>query len=340
MLLIIFILSALVAFKWVTDYVGRQSQSLARALMVGKSINGITVATINIKKAHVDPPATLVWQGVEATLKGDSKGILYSQKFRVLIPRLEIRVSDFIGNQCTLFASRIDIMPILTGGQTSSHPQKSIKRLENGRFLMDFKLNFFRPFSAKAQIISTLYNLSSFFSNGSTFVPVDFSGILHFTFNDEPIRARFFTKRRSNGSYALQINEEFFQTAAWSNNYKMTDAEAKILSEYPFRMPELVNIMAEAKQTSEGVNNIRDIPEDAYRHILWSYLLTRAYGPKFAKQVTDAHEIGDSSNTEAEHQMDYHNNAIGRKYAMSNYKKHELLRRLINDKNVIREPRN
>ncbi|WP_238314615.1 DUF6973 domain-containing protein, partial [Methylobacterium crusticola] len=59
----------------------------------------------------------------------------------------------------------------------------------------------------------------------------------------------------------------------------------------------------------------RTIPEDAYRHVLWSYLLTKEFGPAFASRVTDAHEQGPTGNTPKERKQDYHNNAVGRRYA-------------------------
>ncbi len=336
MILIIIILSALVASTMVIDFIGRQSKSLARDMLISKGINGVNIQNVTIAKSKLQLPATLIWQGIEMTLFTDKQSLFSNQKLNVVIPRLEIRITGFLENQCNLFIPRIDITPLSPGAPAS--PERRIEGLENGRIDLDFKFNFFHPFTAKDQLTSTLYSLSPLFSKGSTPVPLDFSGILLFSIKSDPLRAKVYTKRRPDGYYALQINEEFFQTIAWYNTYEITDAEAKVLSQYPFRMPGLVNIMAEAKEESKRMAKIRDIPEDAYRHILWSYLLTRSYGPEFAKQVTDAHEIGDLSNTEADHQMDYHNNAIGRQYAQKNYKKHEILTQLLNDKNVIRKP--
>ncbi len=81
------------------------------------------------------------------------------------------------------------------------------------------------------------------------------------------------------------------------------------------------------------------MPEDAYRHVLWSFLLTRTYGPEFARRVTDAHEIGDTGNTEADHRMDYNNNDIGRRYAAEGVQEAELLGRVRTDGRVVRSPR-
>ncbi len=63
------------------------------------------------------------------------------------------------------------------------------------------------------------------------------------------------------------------------------------------------------------------------------------YGPEFAQFVTDAHEQGDTDNTEAEHQMDYTNNQIGRKYALNDIKEKQILPHLLRDREVVRHPR-
>jgi len=41
--------------------------------------------------------------------------------------------------------------------------------------------------------------------------------------------------------------------------------------------------------------------------------------------ITDAHENGDDVNTETDHRMGYNSNAVGRLYALENYKRSELL---------------
>ena len=149
----------------------------------------------------------------------------------------------------------------------------------------------------------------------------------------------FDTHKTPEGYYKIRINPEVLKSIAWLINEELTDAEAALLADSPFRIQDLFSIMATARTESEKYKKNDMIPEDAYRHVLWSYLLTTNYGPDFAKKVTDAHEEGDMSNTEAEHEMDYNNNAIGREYALENHKKSEILLRMLNDTRVIRTPK-
>jgi hypothetical protein len=55
---------------------------------------------------------------------------------------------------------------------------------------------------------------------------------------------------------------------------------------------------------------------DAYRHAVWSHLMTRGIGPELAKKFGDAHEMAGSSTSGAgpnsERLMDLHNNQVGR----------------------------
>ncbi|PKM42883.1 MAG: hypothetical protein CVV03_09215 [Firmicutes bacterium HGW-Firmicutes-8] len=57
---------------------------------------------------------------------------------------------------------------------------------------------------------------------------------------------------------------------------------------------------------------------DAFRHALWSGLMTRDCGVNWAKKVGDAHENGAKNNPELEKKMDLHNNEVGRKIAIDN----------------------
>lgn len=59
------------------------------------------------------------------------------------------------------------------------------------------------------------------------------------------------------------------------------------------------------------------ILQDAFRHCLWSALMTIVLGPAEAKAFTDRHERG-SDNTPAEGAKDQFNNAIGRVVGASN----------------------
>lgn len=72
----------------------------------------------------------------------------------------------------------------------------------------------------------------------------------------------------------------------------------------------------EAREAAEssGLRGFSDGPQDAYRHALWSCLMTRSIGKAQARSVGDTHEDESSAHPSIE-LMDLHNNAIGRQLA-------------------------
>jgi len=118
---------------------------------------------------------------------------------------------------------------------------------------------------------------------------------------------------------------------------ELTEAEIELLSDYPERGARLKEIADYATAAAKNAHEAdQTVPEDAYRHVLWSYLLTKEYDTEFAKKVTDAHEIGDTKNTEEDHIMDYNNNEVGRRYAEEEYEESEVLEKVMSDEGVMR----
>lgn len=108
------------------------------------------------------------------------------------------------------------------------------------------------------------------------------------------------------------IPEEQLGFAAGQIGLRLNEAEQELLSRYPFRLPVLFAIQAYAENVSRlTAERIDQFPRDAYRHLVWSYLLAREYGAEFARLVTDAHEVGETGNTPEKTAMDLHNNALG-----------------------------
>lgn len=96
----------------------------------------------------------------------------------------------------------------------------------------------------------------------------------------------------------------------------LSDAEIGVIADYPLRAPFLLF----AKEYAETESKIAlatnpASPEDAHRHVLWSYILTKKFGADFAKLVTDAHEKGDTGNSTEERKRDYYSNSLGRDFA-------------------------
>ncbi|MBF0216562.1 MAG: hypothetical protein HQL30_06160 [Candidatus Omnitrophica bacterium] len=75
---------------------------------------------------------------------------------------------------------------------------------------------------------------------------------------------------------------------------------------------------------------------DAYKHVLWSYLLTKAFGAEFSRAITDAHEINEDS--VSDYFIDRTNCAAGRAFAESGYRENDLLALVREGKEVVIAP--
>jgi hypothetical protein len=145
---------------------------------------------------------------------------------------------------------------------------------------------------------------------------------------------------------------------------RLTKSEFVAYCDNPLRMPRMLSIRnyASDKSHEEEKKIGPALPEEAYKHILWAYLLCKAYDDKFSREVTDGHEKDAVGRTElsvrtylsaergqsepweramgtkeeTEIQMDLINNSIGRGYYRKGYKERDLLQHTMKDPAVIR----
>jgi hypothetical protein len=172
--------------------------------------------------------------------------------------------------------------------------------------------------------------------------PIALAGTLTVPVGEQSFSARFRTEKQDD-RYVLVMDTKDLKRAArqylrWDKE-SVTDAEVELIAGYPLRVPSLLRIADHARtEAQQAARRNPEVPEDAYRHVLWSYLLMRRFGEDFAEQVTDAHEVGDPAESAAEHKMDYHNNAIGRAYARAGHPELSIMTRVMIDRQVMREP--
>jgi hypothetical protein len=121
---------------------------------------------------------------------------------------------------------------------------------------------------------------------------------------------------------------------------RLTESEIDLVSSFPTSAPRLLQISDKATREAALRRQADKLfPEDAFRHVLWSYLLTREFGAEFAQVVTDAHEIGATyEKGDASRRMDLANNAVGRDYALAGFEESSLAQRVLEDVQVVRKP--
>lgn len=147
--------------------------------------------------------------------------------------------------------------------------------------------------------------------------------------------------RSSSDGHQTSVVLDRDDVAALAQEYThpLTETEIDLVAENPVRAPRLLELSERAIATAISFRRERrDFPYDAFRHVYWSWLLTREFGPEFSEKVTDAHEVGATYESgTASRRMDLHNNSVGRAYALAGVPEQDIIERVYNDPNVVRE---
>ena len=300
--------------------------------------SGIIFSRMHFKDVRLHPIDTVTWRDFSAQGYRKKDGSASKQFFTFHIDEIILRLESFSENTLTLRMKGITVNPHSNEASSLLMKSRHAPRLENGEFRMKFHVNYFSPSHAREQIRLIAQNVISFFQQGRSNMPLTFSGISTFNISKEVVSTRLTTELIGR-EYILVLNRETLIVVSRILEEELTDSEVDLFASNPFRAPQLLRIRNNA-QLAAKLEHARNpsVPEDSFRHVLWSYLLTRAYGPQFAEKATDAHELGTIDNTEAERHKDKINNAIGRQYALKKYRREEILYRLMRDPEVIFTP--
>jgi hypothetical protein len=180
--------------------------------------------------------------------------------------------------------------------------------------------------------------LNTLFRENSIPDPMDFEGEALLNIDNRDIRIRMHTERREDRTYLKFNKQDIIDASRDFEDIRISDEEADLISRYPARALHILKITRDAERISEKEKEEdEEFPEDAFKHIYWSYHLTRTFGEEFAKELTDAHETI-PNNTLQQRKMDFHNNEFGRKLASDYLSQEELKNIVLNSPEVIRIP--
>ena len=211
--------------------------------------------------------------------------------------------------------------------------EKPFGKIENATFRCDIPISLKHP---EKDAKAVLHAVEKLFEN-NTSQRLDLTGDVQLGIDGREVSIGLMTMKNGD-SVSLQLNKDDIFGASKEFELELTEKEAEVIAHYPNKVPAMLRITREAKQKSQHQKRQNDsFPEDAYRHIYWSYHLTRALGPELSKEITDAHETA-PGNTEKERIMDYHNNEVGRSLATVNYSDDDLIQMVLQSKEIIRNP--
>lgn len=273
-----------------------------------------------------------------------------NRNFSFMIDSFKVLLRDF---KNWIFVASICNLTVILQSENNS-PASARKANDNCDSLnivqlqIPFSMNFFDTERSISQAKSLVRELAQFAKYGTTQLEMSVSGVSTFESGGKKFKGRLLFVPDTKGRKMVMDRDDFRVIAAMSDE-DITEGELDVYANNPLRMAQMFRIRNYASSTAkEAYRKNRAVDEDAYRHILWSYLLTKAYGEKFATEATDAHETeldqeerarlakGTLDEKNAMTRMDLINNLIGREYAKMGFSESDLLGKMVADSRVVR----
>ncbi|MBN1567765.1 MAG: hypothetical protein JXA73_07945 [Acidobacteria bacterium] len=291
-------------------------------------------------------PNTLVWKdfGMTARIKprDASQRIL---RAKVKAETLVLEAEEFFSGLFVIHVKGLRVTQEYISKSASPAYEDSPEELQEGIATARFRLDMTGFSGIKMQIRNFAAEMKKFTEEAKTAIPVQLSAkeILKVRGNSYAVDLRIVKKGDAYHLVADRGDLEVIGRKILAKNQVLTQADIGIISNNPFRAPQLLRIRSKASnEAASAYTQNPKVPEHAYRHILWSYLLAKEYGPDFAKRVTDAHEVSsdeggkEDSSIKAHHAQDLANNELGRRYAASGYGESDILKLAMTDPHVVR----
>lgn len=329
-LIVAAIVLSLVSSPILTFFSGRMLDRLVERR--GDSL--IRIEAVRIGRVVLDPRVGLVCRGIrgQARLSSES-GFRAERQVAFEIDRVEIRPDGLIPFRLALDVDGLSAVATLIG-------EVSGERLAAAELLTYGRGRFILAGAAEPPVEWVRKALGDVLRGAVRGELPDgsrLSGRVEFSVGNRWHTALLYTMVSREGT-RLVLNREDVALIGAEYDQPLTDAEVDLVALHPLQAPILLRIKEYASRESTRLSAMNAaVPRDAFRHVLWSYLLTLEFGAGFAEEVTDAHEIGATYESgRANREMDLINNAIGRRYAREGVPESDLLRRVLADPMVVR----
>jgi len=368
--LVVFILILAAALLTLYFFMDAILESAARQGVIFAAKNlaseGIELIDPTFERIIVSIPPALSIKNFSARMMVMQKSSFQIAKdFLITIQRAGISLRGIAKGEFvfTVEDAVVVMRPELASQYDSVKGMSSRDKLTIRYIVLPFQVNIFDPKYAITQASYIFKGLARFAKYGVTDLPMDMAGYSEFTVGDKFVKGKLFLNRYGKEK-KLAMDAKDFQNIADTLGEKLTQYEFVIYCNNPLRMPRMLRIRNYASDKAREAYSIDSkVPEDAYKHVLWAYLLALAYDEKFSRETTDSHELDPvgrtelsariylaaernqknpaaaalDKKTEAETQMDLINNAIGRKYARRGYPESGILELMTSDPDVVRD---
>jgi hypothetical protein len=305
----------------------RASRALATTLVERTRDSEIRIHELDFASVGISSLRSASWNDVRVLVENRG-GEGPTERFDVNVERASLQLGSPSTGVVEIRGLRIE----LEGESGASRIGRA--RFESDRVRLPVEVDPADPTSdLKAAALGALGLVRS----GATSTPIELDGrvVLPLRGREASVRVRV---EDSEHGRTLVADRGDLAVVSSLFHEKLTEAEIELISANALRAPRLLRLTEAAEARSREARG-RDsrVPKDAYRHVLWSYLLTREFGDKFAEAVTDAHEQR-PGNHPSELDMDVRNNRVGRAYANRGVPESEILERVMTDPDVVRAP--
>ena len=251
------------------------------------------------------------------------------QEVQILVGTINCQLKGVPSGSMTVLARNINMIsgnkdkPLLSN-------QYRIRNIELSFVEYQTYVSIFNP----DQSMRRVYNhLAEMLDRGDTSGRVNLQGIVYFDFEGTIVPQRFTTRQQGDFT-RIVLNRKDLNLVAPKFASRLSEGDLDLVAQHPLKAPRLLEIRQETEEKSRELRWAqKNFPEDVYRHVLWSYLLTKEYGAEFAQIVTNAHELG-SYNSEEEMAKDRQNNRVGISYAMSRVPEAKILEKVRSDPRI------
>jgi hypothetical protein len=290
----------------------------------------------------------VTWEGVSFDVRmAQNEMATTGEELSLKIGELTISLDSLSEDAVLLNAKGVNAFTKARGSGAVSGISGAGDYMERGNLKVRITLRDFSKAAVTQQVHDLIKELHAFSTRGATGIPLSFSATKMFEIKGNPHRARLSVEQKGDEYRLVMDKDDLKSIAATMSGEKASSQDIDVISRNPIKAPQLLRMRDKAVATArQARQQDPNVPEDAYRHVLWSYLLVKAYGEAFAKEVADAHEVHADQekmskeailNLNIESYQDLHNNAAGRRYAKMGYPESGILRYVLNDDAVIRD---
>ena len=288
------------------------------------------------------------WEGVSFDVRIVRDEIAKTaEELSLMIGEMTISLESFSERAVLLNVRGLRALTKEKGSGAMSEISGAGDRMERGNLKVLIKLRGFSKTVVYQQVRDLIKEINMFSTHGVTKIPLSFSATEMFEIKGKLYSAKLSVEKKGDEYRLVMDKDDVKIIAATMSGRKATPTDIEVISRNPIKAPQLLRIRDKAAATAKLAHQQdQKIPEDAYRHVLWSYLLAKTFGEAFAKEVTDAHEVyayeekmskEEIQNVNIDSYQDLHNNAVGRDYAKMEYPESGILERVLTDQAVIRD---